>query len=201
MVRYVTRPVACRKPSPSPNRHTCQRFLGFGGANAGIIVGLALTLGLGLVIARSRWGLQLRIIGENREFARTVGVTVQRKIVQIMLVSGAAAGVAGVVESLGTQFRFTQSFSPGFGFLGLTVALLGRLRPLGLVVAAGLYGALEQGASLMQLNTAVPLSLVNVLEGVIILLVTASRLRLFDRRSPGSAVDLTGATTTAAGAT
>ena len=123
---------------PIPESAHLPTFLGFGGANAGIFVALALTLGLGLVIARSRWGLQLRIIGENREFARTVGVTVRRKIVQIMLVSGAAAGVAGVVESLGTQFRFTQSFSPGFGFLGLTVALLGRLRPLGLVVAAGL---------------------------------------------------------------
>ncbi len=92
--------------------------------------------------------------------------------------AGAIAGVAGVVESLGTQLRFNQSFSPGYGFLGLTVALLGHLNPVGVALAAALYGALKEGASLMQLNTNVPLSLVNMLEGIIIILVTASALRM-----------------------
>jgi simple sugar transport system permease protein len=93
-----------------------------------------------------------------------------------MLVSGFIAGIAGVVESLGTQLRFNAMFSPGFGFIGITVALLGRLSPVGIMIAALLYGAFREGATLMQLDTGVPLSLINVLEGVIIMLTTAAVL-------------------------
>ena len=161
-----------------PGKADLPTILGFSGANVGIFVGLIVLVVVGLVMWRTRWGLRTRFVGENRRFARYLGVDVRRQILQIMALSGAIAGVAGVVESLGTQLRFNQSFSPGYGFLGLTVALLGRLNPVGVALAAALYGALEEGASLMQLNTNVPLSLVNMLEGIIIILVTASALRI-----------------------
>ena len=165
-----------------PDRAALPSILGFGGANVGIFVGIVALVLMGLVIKRSRWGLQARFVGESRSFARYLGVNVKGKILQIVLVSGGLAGVAGVVESLGTQLRFNQTFSPGYGFIGLTVALLGRLNPVGILVAAGLYGALEEGSTLMQLNTGVPLSLVNVLEGVIIILTTATVISVAQRR-------------------
>ncbi len=165
-----------------PNKAALPSILGFGGANVGIFVGIVALIIMGLVIKRSRWGLQARFVGESRSFARYLGVNVKGKILQIVLVSGGLAGIAGVVESLGTQLRFNQTFSPGYGFIGLTVALLGRLNPVGILVAAGLYGALEEGSTLMQLNTGVPLSLVNVLEGVIIILTTATVMGVAQRR-------------------
>lgn len=188
-----------------PNSAALPTILGFGGANVGIFVGLISVVVMGLVIKRSKWGLQARFVGENRSFARYLGVNVRQKVIQIVIISGALAGIAGVVESLGTQLRFNQTFSPGYGFIGLTVALLGRLNPAGIVIAAVLYGVLEQGSTLMQLDTGVPLSLVNVLEGVIIILTTATALGIRRRRgrsgrlpvTPSAALD----STSTAGAT
>jgi simple sugar transport system permease protein len=137
---------------------------------------------MGFIILRTRWGQQARFVGENRGFSEYLGVNVRNKIIQIVLISGALAGIAGVVASLGTQFRFNQTFSPGYGFIGLTVALLGRLNPVGILIAALLYGVLEAGSTIMQLNTGVPLSLVNILEGVIIILMTATALTIRRRR-------------------
>ena len=158
------------------------QILGIGGANIGIFIGLAALAMIGFLILRSRWGMQARFVGENRVFARYLGVSVKRKVIEIVLISGGIAGIAGVVAALGTQYRFNQTFSPGYGFIGLTVALLGRLRPVGIAVAAMLYGALEYGSTIMQLNTGVPLSLVNILEGVIIIFMTAAALTIRRRR-------------------
>jgi ABC-type uncharacterized transport system ATPase subunit/ABC-type uncharacterized transport system permease subunit len=160
-------------------------ILGFGGANIGIFVGLLALLVMGFVILRSRWGMQARFVGENRVFARYLGINVRAKVVQVVLTSGFIAGMAGVVASLGTQFRFNQTFSPGFGFIGLTVALLGRLNPLGIALAALLYGVLRAGGQIMQLDTGVPLSLVTILEGVIVILMTATIVRRRAARTGG----------------
>jgi ABC-type uncharacterized transport system ATPase subunit/ABC-type uncharacterized transport system permease subunit len=158
------------------------QILGIGGANIGIFIGLAALIIIGFLILRTRWGMQARFVGENRVFARYLGVSVKRKVIEIVVISGGIAGIAGVVAALGTQYRFNQTFSPGYGFIGLTVALLGRLRPAGIAVAALLYGALEYGSTIMQLNTGVPLSLVNILEGVIIIFMTAAALTIRRRR-------------------
>ena len=163
-------------------------ILGPGGGNIGIFIGIVALVVAAVAILRTRWGLEARFVGDNRIFARYLGIDVRHKVLQVMMISGAAAGIAGVVAALGTQYAFTTTFSPGYGFMGLTVALLGRLRPAGIAVAALFYGALEYGSSIMQLNTNVPLSLVNVLEGIIIVLMTASALAIH-RRTRGRSVN------------
>jgi ABC-type uncharacterized transport system permease subunit len=157
-------------------------ILGLGGADIGLYVGLVVLGVGGAALALTRWGLQARFVGGSKRFAQYVGVRVHARIIQIMLVSGAMAGAAGVVETLGTQFRFNQDFSPGFGFLGLTVALLGRLKPSGILLGGILYAALEAGAGVMQLNTNVPLALVELLEGIIVVLITATTFKFSHRR-------------------
>ncbi len=177
---------------PSTNQIPAQAHLGSvlgpGGGNIGIFIGLVALVVAAVAILRTRWGLEARFVGDNRSFARYLGIDVRVKVLQVMMVSGAVAGIAGVVAALGTQYAFTTTFSPGYGFMGLTVALLGRLRPVGIAVAALFYGALEYGSSIMQLNTNVPLSLVNVLEGIIIVLMTASALAVH-RRTRGRSLD------------
>jgi ABC-type uncharacterized transport system ATPase subunit/ABC-type uncharacterized transport system permease subunit len=176
-------PTAGRQATESiaPQAHL-PTIIGQGGANIGIIIGFVVLFVVGFVFLRTRWGLQARFVGDNRHFSRYLGVDVRGKITQIVVWSGAIAGLAGVIASLGTQFRFVQAFSPGYGFIGITVALLGRLNPIGIAIAALFYGTLEQGASVMQFDTNVPLSLVNVLEGLIIILMTATALQLTRRR-------------------
>jgi ABC-type uncharacterized transport system permease subunit len=110
---------------------------------------------------------------------------------QVMLVSGAVSGLAGVIFVLGPNGgRFLQTFSPGYGFLGITVALLARLNPWAAVVAAVFYANMMAGSNSMQVNTNVPYPLVSVLQGLIILVITATvllrRRRRVSRESVGA---------------
>jgi ABC-type uncharacterized transport system permease subunit len=124
-------------------------------------------------------------------FAEYTGVSARRMTLQVMLVSGAVSGLAGIIFVLGPNGgRFLQTFSPGYGFLGITVALLARLNPWAAIVAAVFYANMMAGSNSMQVNTNVPYPLVNVLQGLIILLITASllirRRRRVQRESPGA---------------
>ena len=110
-------------------------------------------------------------------FAEYTGVNSRHMILQVMLVSGAVAGLAGIIFVLGPNGgRFLQTFSPGYGFLGITVALLARLNPWAAIVAAVFYANMMAGSNSMQVNTNVPYPLVNVLQGLIILFITATVL-------------------------
>lgn len=128
------------------------------------------------IMFRTTWGADARAAGTNRRFAQAIGVNVRRSMIQAMFLSGALAGIGGAIEVLGVEHRFYQGFSPGFGFLGLTCALLGRLNPWGTIAMAFFYAMLLNGAAVMQNNTTVPFPLVNVLEGIIVLLMTAQSL-------------------------
>ena len=160
-------------------------MLGSSGATIGVLIGLGVLLMVSFVLKTTRWGLQVRLLGDSPRFARYIGVEVKRRTVEVMAVSGAIAGMAGVVSCLGVNFRFLQGFDGGigYGWLGLTVAMLGWLSPLGAVVAGVVYACLEAGAGIMQVNTQVPLSLINILEGIVVIFMTAAGLlALFQRR-------------------
>ena len=100
------------------------------GVGLDLVIGLVVIVVLGLVLTRSVWGLKIRELGQMNRFAEYTGVNSRRMILQVMLVSGAVAGLAGVIFVLGPNGgRFLQTFSPGYGFLGITVALLARAKP------------------------------------------------------------------------
>jgi simple sugar transport system permease protein len=88
-----------------------------------------------------------------------------------LLGSGALAGLAGGVEVAGVSYALFQNLSPGYGFTGIAVALLARLRPLGVLATGVLFGALEAGAGAMQREAGVPAVAVYVVEAVVILVV------------------------------
>lgn len=163
-----------------------------------IFVAIAVTLIVAFVLYRTRWGLKLRFVGDNPHFASYLGVSVPRMIVQTMLVSGAIAGIVGALDVYAVDHQFNQQFSPGYGFLGLTVVLLGRLNPWGAVVAGFVYALLIHGADVMQLNTNVPYPLVNILQGIIVLFMTATGLTAWWTRRRQRAVP-EGLATTAGG--
>ena len=100
----------------------------------------------------------------------------------VTVISGAVAGIAGWGEIFGIHFRLIDAIAVGMGSLAVVVALLGELHPLGMAVAAILFGALVVGGSAMERNAAVPFALVDVIQGVIILLVLA-RSFIFGGRS------------------
>ncbi len=147
-------------------------------ATVGLLIALVMVVATWFLLFRTVWGANMRAVGTNRRFAETMGINVKRTIVQAMFVSGALAGIGGAIEVMGVEHRFYQGFSPGFGFLGLTVALLAKLNPWGTLAMALLYAGLLNGAAVMQINTSVPYPLVNLLAGIVVLIMTAQiRLR------------------------
>jgi len=144
--------------------------------------GFLMALGLAAVLAwgfkRTAVGLRVRAVGLAPEAARVSGrIPADRVIWTTLVVSGVIAGVAGGVEVSGVTFALYENLSPGYGYTAIAVALLGGLRPWGVVLAAVLFGALEAGASSMQRDAAVPAVWVDVITALAILAVVA-----FNRR-------------------
>jgi general nucleoside transport system permease protein len=152
---------------------------GLPGATIGAVVAVLLAPLAWLALFRTEWGANLRAAGANIRFAEAIGVSAGRQMVVAMLISGGLAGLAGSLYVLGIGHRFEQNFSPGFGLVGLTVALLARIHPIGVMATAAFYALILNGAGYMQIDADVPRSLVNLLTGFLVLLMTA-RLRRGD---------------------
>ena len=145
----------------------------------GIVIALACGLIFWFLFARTLWGFRLKAVGLGPRAAEISGrIDSQRVGAVALLISGALAGLAGGVEVSGVSYALYQNLSPGYGFTGIAVALLGGLHPIGVVVAGVLFGALQAGAGAMQREAGVPAVAVYVVEAVIIvvaLLATAPR--------------------------
>jgi general nucleoside transport system permease protein len=155
---------------------------GLPGSTVGSIVAIAIAPIAWVSLFRTAWGANLRAAGSNMRFAETVGVHGKRLVLQAMAISGGLAGLAGGFYVLGIGHRFEQNFSPSFGLVGLTVALLARLHPIGLVATAAIYALILNGAAYMQIDTDVPRSLVALLTGILVLIMT-----MRPRRGPAEA--------------
>jgi ABC-type uncharacterized transport system permease subunit len=137
--------------------------------HAGFVLAAAAALLLWYLFDRTLWGFHLRAVGLGPRAAQiSGGIDSQRIGAAALLVSGALAGLAGGVEVSGVSYALYQNLSPGYGFTGIAVALLGGLHPAGVFVAGILIGALEAGAGAMQREAGVPAVAVYVVEAVII---------------------------------
>jgi general nucleoside transport system permease protein len=140
--------------------------------HAGLVLALAGALVLQWVFTRTLWGFRLRAVGLSPRAAEIAGRIESRRMAALALaLSGAIAGLAGGVEVAGVSYALFQNLSPGYGFTAIAVALLGRLHPLGVVLAGLLFGALEAGAGAMQREAGVPAVAVYLVESVVILTV------------------------------
>jgi len=141
--------------------------------NGGLLIALAAAAGVWWLLTRSTLGFQLRAVGANPHAARTAGMSVERSYTVVMLLAGALSGVAGVTQILGTNPAITQDIDAGIGFDAITVALLGRAKAGGIVLAGLLFGALRAGGVQMQSSTGTPIDLVQVIQSLIVLFIAA----------------------------
>ncbi|WIM95961.1 ABC transporter permease [Actinoplanes oblitus] len=151
----------------------------FGGAlrvNLGIVLAVLVTAGVAWLLNRSAFGFELRAVGSNAPAARTAGISVAKTYTLLMAVAGALAGLGGATQVLGTAYALTPSVAGNIGFDGLLVALLGRNRPWGTLLAAILFGALRAGGNRMQSFTGISLELVTVLQALIVIFIAAPAL-------------------------
>ena len=145
-------------------------------ANWGIAIALAAAVAVWWLLFRSTKGFEWRAVGFNPRAARYAGMSISRSTVTSMLIAGGLAGLAGAAVLLGGSRTLAPSFSPGYGFDGIVVALVGNTRPLGVVAAAFLFGALRAGATPMQAATGTPLDLVVIIQALVILFIAAPGL-------------------------
>jgi simple sugar transport system permease protein len=114
-------------------------------------------------------GFRLRAVGSRASVARYAGIHVERVIVLVLVLSGALAGVAGLMEVSTLHFRLKAGISGGYGFSAVLVALLGRMNPFGVAVASLLFAALFIGAQTMNVLANVPPELADAIQAVIVL--------------------------------
>ncbi|WP_062302055.1 ABC transporter permease [Demequina subtropica] len=142
----------------------------------GFVVALLCAVGVWWLMERSTLGFRLRAVGANPSAARTAGMSIGAATIITMVIAGALAGLAGSAPVLGTQKFLTDSVAGSLGFDAITVALLGRSRPLGIVLAAILFGGLQASGPSLQVNAGLPVDIVVVIQALIVLFIAAPPL-------------------------
>ncbi len=143
--------------------------------HAGLIIAILAVIIFWWILERSTFGFEVRAVGANPEAARTAGISVGKVTVLTMVVSGSFLGAAGANEALGTIGYVSGNVAGNVGFDAITVALLGRNKPLGTFFAGLLFGAFKAGGYIMQ-NAGVPIDMILILQSVIVLLIAAPAL-------------------------
>lgn len=152
--------------------------------HSGFYLGLACLVAYALWTRRTADGFEAELVGLNQRFSRAVGISIPSVIIMVMLLSGIVSGIGGASHALGQLHRFSEGFSPGYGFTGMAVALLGRNTAIGILFGAVLFGALASAGTTIQLFSDIPLDLVNIIEGTVMIfaVVELGRITLFRRR-------------------
>lgn len=169
-----------------------------GRVHFGLIIALIAAAAIWLILGRTKWGYEIRLIGENPVAARYAGVSISRNILLVMLVSGGLAGLAGMAEVAGISHRLQQGLTVGNGFTAIIVAWLAKLNPWGVLVVAFALAALLVGGDQIQITMGLPASMALVLQGAIFFFVLGGdifvRYRLRFIRSESSPAAKTPAT-------
>ena len=159
----------------------------------GLLLAIAAAFVVWVIMDKTRWGYEIRLIGENARAANYAGVSIIRNIILVMILSGGLAGLAGFVEVTAISHRLQHGLAVGYGFTGIIVAWLAKLNPWGVVIVSILLSALLVGGEQIQITMGLPASVSLVLQGAILLFVlggdvfTRYRLRMI-RKAPAAVV-------------
>lgn len=153
----------------------------------GFIIALISCVVVHWLLYKTTLGYRLRAVGLNSRAARYAGINVPFHLVLALFISGTLAGLAGAVQMLGVQHRLYDSFSSGYGFTAIVVALLANNNPYGVILSSIFFAALSTGGQSMQLISGVPANITDIISGIIIFLVAMKDIgRLIRKRRPVS---------------
>jgi len=147
----------------------------------GALIAVVLAVLVYILLWRTSWGYRIRAVGQNPHASKYAGIKVKNYVVLALVLSGAFAGLAGVIQVYGVNFRMiTDGSASGFtgsaGFNGIVAALFGQLHPIGTIPASILFGALLVGANKMQRVVQVPSALITALNGLVVVFVVSSEI-------------------------
>jgi simple sugar transport system permease protein len=142
--------------------------------NPMFLISLVLVVLIYVLVKHTTWGYKIRAVGLNQNATTANRMNTKKVMLMAMLLSGALAGIGATGEVLGTFNGFVEGFSPGYGFSGISVALLGRKHPIGVVFAALFFGVLDQGMLYVGANSAIPRDFVKIIQTAVIILIVLS---------------------------
>lgn len=160
----------------------------YGNLPSGFFIAVILGVLVWWILGRTTSGFRIETVGRNRHAAWYAGISVKRTVISAMMVSGAIAGLGGAIETLGITYRYAPAFNLGLGFDGITIALLGRVHPIGIIPGAILIGGMRAGAANMQFDAGVAPEIVDLLMALILLFVTAPLITRFFKNSANKTV-------------
>lgn len=145
----------------------------WGRVHAGLVVAIVLAVLVHQLLWRTRWGYEVRVIGESPLAARYAGIPIQRNILAVFALAGALAGLAGMMEVSGLIHRLQRDISPGYGYSAIIIAYLARLHPLSLILVSVLFAGMQVGGFSMQ-TLGIPVSSVYLVQGTILFCILAA---------------------------
>lgn len=135
----------------------------------GLVIGIIAAVIVWFIIYRSRWGYEIRLIGDNPRAANYAGINISRNTILVMMLSGGLAGLAGASEISGVVHRLQGAISPGYGFTGIIIAWLAKLNPFAVILVSILFGALILAGREIQ-----PSGIPKMIQGIILVSLIAS---------------------------
>ena len=155
-----------------PTAYLPQLFTGYR-FHWGFFLALLTAFVIWWLLFKTTLGFEIRTVGANPNAARYGGIKITRIIVLTMAISGGLAGLAGTNEVLGLNHFLAAGFSSGYGFDAIALALLGKSHPLGVVLAALLFGTLRNGATRMQSIASIPIDIISIVQALVIVFIAA----------------------------
>ena len=182
---------------PSPSNIVARTPLIFDSARIPVVGGIPIGFVIAVLSAAIVWwllfrttiGFEIRTVGLNPSAARYAGMKVALTVIMTMVISGFLAGLGGSIETLGVVGRYQPGFNIGLGFDGITVALLGKTNPFGVIPAAILIGAMKAGSSQMQFSAGVAKEITDIIQALILFFVAADMIvrKIFHIRAAADA--------------
>jgi ABC-type uncharacterized transport system permease subunit len=151
-------------------------WLNAGRVHLGLLIAVVAAALIWLLLIRTKWGYEIRVIGENPRAARYAGISLVRNMLLVMLVSGGLAGLAGYGQVAGIAFRLQKGIAVGDGFTAIIIAWLAKLHPVGVLVVAVLMAALSVGGDQITITMGLPAAMARVLQGAILFFVLGGEI-------------------------
>lgn len=142
----------------------------------GFLMAIVMAVIVWFILMKTSFGFEVRTVGINPHAAKYAGIKVRLILILGMVISGFLAGMGGAVETQGVVYRYQPGFNVGLGFDGITIALLGRNSPLGVIPAALLVGAMKAGSNVMQFDAGVPSEIIDVIQALMLFFVAADMI-------------------------
>jgi len=142
----------------------------------GLVFAIVAAIFIWLVLGRTKWGYEIRVIGENPRAATYAGISLMRNIILVMVLSGGLAGLAGMAEVSGIAHRLQKGLTVGYGYTAIIVAWLGKLNPWGVLLVAILLAGLLVGGDQIQITMQLPAAVALILQGAILFFMLGGEL-------------------------